>query len=88
MRRVVNLSPDAASALLYLSRQRFRLSQNISLSEIRAGLAFAEPRLSSALSECVQSGWLLESREPRIEPSYSILSAGRRSAAWLAHKLH
>lgn len=88
MRRVVNLSTDAASALLYMSRQRFRLCQNISFSEIRAGLAFDEPRLSSALSECVDGGWLLESRMPRQEPSYSMQSAGRRGATRLAQKLH
>jgi hypothetical protein len=40
------------------------------------------------LSECVEGGWLLETREARKEPSYSMLAAGRRDATKLSRKLN
>ena len=88
MRRVINLSADAVSAIFFVSRQRLRMCQHIPLSEIQSGLQFDPARVRSALFECVEGGWLLLTRQARREPCYSLIAARRRGAISLSRLLN
>ncbi len=78
MRRNIDLSSDAVAVLLFISRQRLRLYQNIALSEVTEALNYNATRAATACSECVSGGWLLVSRPQGKEPSYSLVATGRR----------
>lgn len=84
----IDLSRDAVAVLLFIARQRLRLSQNIPISEVRGALNECEERLRAALAECVGSGWLLVSYPPGSEAHYSMMATGGRRVARLAPRLH
>lgn len=87
MRRETELSSDAVALVLYLSRQRLRLAQDIPQSELRAVVNGDGARLAAAIAECVRGGWLLVTRSARTEPHYSMLAAARKSVARLLPRL-
>lgn len=88
MRRGVDLSTDAVAVLLFMSRQRLRLYQSIPFTEVRDNLNYSGIRLTAAIAECVQGGWLIVEGEHRGEPCCSMIASGRRRVARLAPKLH
>ena len=88
MRRGFELSADAVAVLLFISRQRLRLYQDIPFSEVRDALHYHGERLAAAFSECVQGGWLLVDRPRGREPHYSMVATGRRRVARLVPKLN
>ena len=82
MRRIESPSADAATVLHYVSKQKFRMCQDIAQSEIQAGLRLDGERLRSALSECVRSGWLLRTGSPKQDPAYSLELDGGPHLNW------
>jgi hypothetical protein len=88
VRRDMDLSTDAVAVLLFISRQRLRLQQHISFSEIREGLEYDGSRTAAAIAECVQGGWLILESGADGEPCCSMLSTGRRRIAKLVPKLN
>lgn len=88
MRRDIDLSTDAVAVLLFISRQRLRLYQNIPFSEVQGACLYRGQRLSAALAECVKGGWLLVATPQGGEPHYSMIASGRRRVARLVPKLN
>lgn len=88
MRRGIDLSTDAVAVLLFISRQRLRLFQSISFSEVRESLDYNGSRVTAAIAECVQGGWLIVESGPGGEPYCSMVSTGRRRVAKLVPKLN
>jgi hypothetical protein len=88
VRRGIELSTDAVTVLLFISRQRLRLYQNIPFTEVRDRLNYASTRLTSAIAECVQGGWLIVESGQGGEPCCSMIATGRRRVARLAPKLN
>ena len=82
----MDLSPDAVAVLLFISRQKLRLHQNIPYSEVQDALHYQRQRLASAFTECVKGGWLLVATPQGGEPHYSMIATGRRRVARLVPK--
>ena len=88
MRRGADLSTDAVAVLVFISRQRLRLYQSISFSEVRGSLNYSGSRVSAAVAECVEGGWLVVESGHGGEPYCSMIATGRRRVVKLVPKVY
>ncbi len=88
MRRNIDLSTDAVAVILFISRQRLRLYQNVAFSEVQSALNYSGGRLHEACSERIRGGWLVVDEPRNGEPLYSLMAAGRKRVAKLVPRLN